>query len=558
MGREIVTLQLGHLASFVGTHFWNTQAAYLESQENELDHDVLYRTGETRKGEKTYTPRLVICDLKGSLGSLKPTSELYEAADQQVNTWRGKVETFESDRHAKNAFLQALDAEDASTAKPSYASDLSSSVQVWSDFNSIYYHPHTIFELTTHVHGDEHNRFLLYSRGRDVYDELAMVDHLLDDRIRPFMEESDNPQGFQVLADTFDGFAGVNAAMMEALQEEYPKKARVVFGISPPDRSHMSREHQMLQDVNQALSLHCMSEAASLYIPLRAPPPAAFGMQAPWNRRLRAQANMYEWSGYLASGIDSVTMPFRLRNDARLDMHDLSVLLNPRASTATAAMAMALPLPLPVDAGVGSLDKIFHVARDGRFDAAWDLTLQTPYDMMDRNATSAFGLFRGISSVLETQPIIPGEPRCTPTQVKDAINMFMRNNGPMMSHSSVINAPFPVHASFPSLFDHTVTPSGLVDDTRTKESPSVLVSQFALYVRLHSSPAIRKLYDSAATTLSSTARGSWVLNDFSEGQSALDRSDFVAIAETLREYSEGYGDVHGLGSNSNDGDDNMD
>ncbi|KAL2911741.1 mtDNA inheritance, partitioning of the mitochondrial organelle [Polyrhizophydium stewartii] len=68
MGREVVTLQLGHAASFVGTHFWNTQTAIMEwagGDSSEVDHDVLFRAGENYKGESTFTPRLVICDLKG-------------------------------------------------------------------------------------------------------------------------------------------------------------------------------------------------------------------------------------------------------------------------------------------------------------------------------------------------------------------------------------------------------------------------------------------------------------------------------------------------------------
>ncbi|KAI9244657.1 Misato segment II tubulin-like domain-containing protein [Sporodiniella umbellata] len=51
--REIITLQLGSLANHTGTHFWNAQEEYFdytgqdEGKTTEIDHDVLYRAGET-------------------------------------------------------------------------------------------------------------------------------------------------------------------------------------------------------------------------------------------------------------------------------------------------------------------------------------------------------------------------------------------------------------------------------------------------------------------------------------------------------------------------------
>lgn len=52
--KEIITLQFGHYANFVGAHWWNTQEAGFQytSQENipsEINHDVLYREGLTVK-----------------------------------------------------------------------------------------------------------------------------------------------------------------------------------------------------------------------------------------------------------------------------------------------------------------------------------------------------------------------------------------------------------------------------------------------------------------------------------------------------------------------------
>jgi hypothetical protein len=50
------------------------------------------------------------------------------------------------------------------------------------------------------------------------------------------MEECDSPQGFQIMVNSHDGFSGIGAVAVERLAEDYPKKAQLVFGISPPAR----------------------------------------------------------------------------------------------------------------------------------------------------------------------------------------------------------------------------------------------------------------------------------------------------------------------------------
>uniref|UniRef100_S4RQQ9 Misato Segment II tubulin-like domain-containing protein n=1 Tax=Petromyzon marinus TaxID=7757 RepID=S4RQQ9_PETMA len=70
---EVVTLQLGHYAGFVGAHWWNSQISIKgrassndPPPKEEVNSDVLFREGVTLQGEPTYTPRLVLMDLKGS------------------------------------------------------------------------------------------------------------------------------------------------------------------------------------------------------------------------------------------------------------------------------------------------------------------------------------------------------------------------------------------------------------------------------------------------------------------------------------------------------------
>jgi len=81
---EIITLQLGSQANYVGTHFWNTQESYFtydSQEESPVDHDIHFRAGIGADGSDTYLPRVVIYDFKSSFGTLRKLNELYEVMD---------------------------------------------------------------------------------------------------------------------------------------------------------------------------------------------------------------------------------------------------------------------------------------------------------------------------------------------------------------------------------------------------------------------------------------------------------------------------------------------
>ena len=75
-GHELLTLQFGHYANFVGTHFWNLQEQQFSYQASEaqskdgINHDVLFREGLNDAGQTTFTPRLIAYDKQGSLRAL--------------------------------------------------------------------------------------------------------------------------------------------------------------------------------------------------------------------------------------------------------------------------------------------------------------------------------------------------------------------------------------------------------------------------------------------------------------------------------------------------------
>ncbi|XLR64304.1 hypothetical protein S83_014976 [Arachis hypogaea] len=117
--KELVTIQLGDFANYVGSHFWNFQDELLGLAEDlnadsvfknhDLNMDVLYRTGETQQGIFTFTPRLLSINMRCSLGSLSSHGTLYKeitSSPSDVVTWTGKVSTQASESQRKICFYK--------------------------------------------------------------------------------------------------------------------------------------------------------------------------------------------------------------------------------------------------------------------------------------------------------------------------------------------------------------------------------------------------------------------------------------------------------------------
>lgn len=157
--REILTLQFGHYSNYVGSHFWNIQELgfdYTGAVKTECNHDILYREGQTANGEVTYTPRLLLCDLKGSLKTLPSSGGLPDDLGYQYEDdilWDGVVK-IEEPAATKNKYLEDIDTAGPSvTASKQY--DLDNSVNTWTDFLYPRLHPRSVNIVKQYSHGDD-------------------------------------------------------------------------------------------------------------------------------------------------------------------------------------------------------------------------------------------------------------------------------------------------------------------------------------------------------------------------------------------------------------------
>ncbi|KAF9333027.1 mtDNA inheritance, partitioning of the mitochondrial organelle [Podila minutissima] len=359
---EIITLQFGHYSNFVGTHFWNTQEAHFnyqqlgeeEEQAPELvNHDCLYRVGQTSKGIDTYTPRALIFDLKGGFGSIKKY-KLYESEPPQDQyqshcdlSWDpSKMETFRAEEYSPSAYQKHLEEEEIGTADVEGEDDVQmNGIRTWSDYNRVYFHPKSMVTASGYQLNSEFMPFDVFSYGRNAFLETEKEKDSYDENFRLFTEECDQLQGFQVLADVLDGWGGFTTSYLEQLREDYPKTTVVTYGLSDDKmgKNTTLREKQTTL-VNEALSMSNLTRLSSLYVPVKAPTRQSLVANG-WSKNIRLDpSNRYHTSAFISAGIDSVLLPCRLRYGATF-MSDLVGSLNWRNITNIGALSVGLPFP---------------------------------------------------------------------------------------------------------------------------------------------------------------------------------------------------------------------
>ena len=175
-------------------------------------------------------PRTVIYDLKGGFGSLKKINALYEIQDddgpgQASSLWSGQTVVQKADPIAPSAYQQSLD---AGLEPPALTTE---SVRYWSDFNRVFYHPRSIVQLNEYELNSSLAPFERWDAGEELFASLDKEHDIVDRDLRPFVEEADQMQAFQVVTTVDDAWGGFAARYMERLRDEYGKTTIWVWGL---------------------------------------------------------------------------------------------------------------------------------------------------------------------------------------------------------------------------------------------------------------------------------------------------------------------------------------
>ncbi|XP_026312843.1 protein misato homolog 1 isoform X7 [Piliocolobus tephrosceles] len=477
--REVLTLQLGHFAGFVGAHWWNQQDAALgratdaKESPGELCPDVLYRTGRTLHGQDTYTPRLILMDLKGSLSSLKEEGGLYR--DKQLDAaiaWQGKLTTHKEELCPKNPYLQDfLSAEGvlssdgvwrvksipngkgspplttATTPKPLIPTE--ASIRVWSDFLRVHLHPRSICMIQKYNHDGEAGRLEAFGQGESVLKEPKYQEEL-EDRLHFYVEECDYLQGFQILCDLHDGFSGVGAKAAELLQDEYSGRGIITWGLLPGPYHRGEAQRNIYRLLNTAFGLMHLTTHSSLVCPLSLGGSLGLRPEPPVNfPYLHYDATLpFHCSAILATALDTVTVPFRLCSSPVSMVHlaDMLSFCGKKVVTAGAT------IPFPLAPGQSLPDSLMQ------FGGA---TPWTPLSACgEPSGTRCFAqsvVLRGIDRACHTSQLTPGTPPPsslhTCTTGEEVLAQYLQQQQPrVMSSSHLLLTPCRVAPPYPHLF----------------------------------------------------------------------------------------------------------
>ncbi|KAL8852837.1 MAG: hypothetical protein Q9221_002346 [Calogaya cf. arnoldii] len=302
---EIVTLQLGHRANYLATHFWNTQESYFDyggsEEPSTVHHDVHFRPGQGPQGEDTYTPRTLIYDLKGGFGGLRKWGGLYDQGDidpNSQNLWDGSVVKHQDTPISQSAYQKALD--EGLEHPPKLSSQ---TVRYWSDFSRVFYHPRSIIQINDYELGSTIVPFEKWDSGEELFGKLDKDHDLLDRDMRPWAEECDQLQAIQIFASADDAWGGFASKYVESLRDEYGKTPLWFWGLEQ-QAGQGQRAKQSTRTVNLAQSLQAISTLASMYIPLAVPTytPAYIGLD---------MSSQWHVSGLMAMAVESTTLPSR-------------------------------------------------------------------------------------------------------------------------------------------------------------------------------------------------------------------------------------------------------
>ncbi|KAK6353137.1 mtDNA inheritance, partitioning of the mitochondrial organelle [Orbilia brochopaga] len=450
---EIITIQLGHFANFVGTHFWNVQESYFTYDESgdpsPVDHDVHFRAGLGVGNIETFTPRVLIYDLKGGFGSLRKINQLYQDDDElaglkdlDINRlWSGKNETRKTPTVEKNQYQHSLE-EGTEPGRPT-----DDTVRYWSDFNRLYYHPRSSVQFNEYEHANILTPFDSFELGSELFESSDKEEDILDRQFRPFAEECDLMQGLQVLTTIDDGWAGFATRYLSNLRDEYPKCTIWTWALERSAKT--TRDRVLSQTATSTRALISMLPLCTTYVPLNVPRPT---LRIPSYLKGYDPTSTWRTSALIASALETCILPCRLKamSSGKQSLAEASTLLNVAGNQQISTLHLATLNNEDANQGTAKGADTSSLSADA-VDLSWGGT--------EKHIFAAYEVVRG---GIETRHDSTGRP-------------FNATIGARKS-KQYCKLPFPLLSSFPEIYEGATEGDGtaLRLATSLKTSSSII------------------------------------------------------------------------------------
>ncbi|XP_051166015.1 protein misato [Leptopilina boulardi] len=490
--REILTIQFGHYSNYIGTHWWNLQEtnfSYDPDNPSEINHDVLYREGETRQKQITYTPRLLLVDLKGSLGYLNENGTLYEnsSKDKDILWYDENVQISEEPEASKSSFIKDLDHPTRNNEETEKSIEIENNVNKWVDYLVPRFHPRTVNVVKQYTHESPNQPFDVFNYGRNVWSTESFSEDFTD-KIRNYVEECDLIQGFQVILDSTDGFAGLGSSCIQYLRDEYGKSI-----LSFPTFEGTNIEASaadLIKIVNTVLCYQQIGENSSLFSPLGCreeifPKTGKFRkfQYLDYDPQLK-----YHSAAILATALDTLTLRYRQKKFPMSALSDLCADMN-KLGRKAAAMSLNLPFPMTVERDL--IDIL-----DDLEEPLW--TSLTPYCEISTDKNYQSISLRGVPENRLKRPLNEAQNQLSKAAYKcSTVHEMMSLFFSCSCHASAtyftnISAPLTTKRPFPKIFNNQVMKNGNISDTPNNDG----VESISVMAGLHSGSSLSNMYES--------------------------------------------------------------
>mmetsp|Transcript_10590 Transcript_10590/g.44133 ORF Transcript_10590/g.44133 Transcript_10590/m.44133 type:complete len:486 (-) Transcript_10590:1564-3021(-) len=337
MGRDLIVVQIGTFANFVGAHYWNFQNELFGSAfGGDLSPESLY--SESLRG--SYRPRALLIDSKGSLGSRPQYHGSHQHVERVDLSWGGAASIHVQEKIEPTEFMKSIEdeasVEGVNAGLPERGLPFSEeSVAYWTDYCKEVFSDRSYLQLDGTFHGHPP---ALFTTGQELVTTETEDD--IVDAFRWQAEQCDNFGGVVTLCESDTGYTGVADSVLTALRDEFPGSPGITFGCAQRRRSPA----KLHSGLNEAWLAAVCARLDQHLIPFSATQWDANTFQ---HFNLVDVFNPYYSSSTLAVGVEMASLP--LRKKEQMSLLELVDRLRPRPSWKVSRVDLAFPMRLQQD-----------------------------------------------------------------------------------------------------------------------------------------------------------------------------------------------------------------